>query len=264
MKSYIYGFIINIQFFSTIPLRVEVPMNKKHIERAIQMFPLLGLMQGAIYSGLLYALLHWTYFSDLAIAFLIWLMLIVITGGLHLDGWIDCSDALFSYRERAKRLVIMTDPRVGAFGVISVIVLLGARFLFIYEIVQRAELLTYLLILFVPLLGKVALGMFVTKMPVAKKEGLGFTFQQACQRYTLASYPVFLVGALALSFLWQKEGVLLLLLLLAATIVLFFLFRRKIIDAFGGITGDVLGAAAEGVEACLWMGVWLLHYYAMG
>lgn len=264
MRSFIYGLMINIQFFSTIPLYKEVPMTKKNIERAIQMFPALGLLQGLIYSGTLYVLLQWTLLSDVAVAFVIWLLLIVLTGGIHLDGWMDCSDAFFSYRERAKRLEIMTDPRIGAFGVISVIVLLGARFLFIYEVVQRVEPLTYLLVLFIPLLGKIALGFFLTKVPVAKKEGLGFMFQQACQRGTFVSYPIFLLVAFVLSSFWLRETILWLFTMLIFTLLLFYFVRKKILTSFGGITGDVLGASVEGVEACLWMVVWLLHYYAMG
>ena len=50
----------------------------------------------------------------------------------------DASDAFFSYRDRERRLEIMKDPRIGAFGVLRCLVLLSARFLFIYEIILRA------------------------------------------------------------------------------------------------------------------------------
>ena len=109
-----------------------------HIEKAIKMFPLLGILQGIFYAFLLYGLVNWTPFSPLAAAFFVWLSLIFLTGGLHLDGWMDASDAFFSYRDKQKRLEIMKDPRVGAFGVLSIIVLLSARFLFIYEITLHA------------------------------------------------------------------------------------------------------------------------------
>ena len=118
------------------------------------MFPVLGLLQGFLYGILAYALIQWTPLSALATAFIIWLSLIVVTGGIHLDGWMDCSDAYFSYRDREKRLEIMKDPRIGAFGVLSVIVILSAKFLFIYEIVVMAvDYHTYLLSLF-PFLEK--------------------------------------------------------------------------------------------------------------
>src|SRR5699024_7898278 len=106
----------------------KVPAKNKNIERSVQTLPLFGLIQGTIYAGLLYLLLTWTPLSSLAAAFLLWLFIIIFTGGLHLDAWIDCSDAYFSYQDQEKRLHIMKDSRIGAFGVLSVIVLLAARF----------------------------------------------------------------------------------------------------------------------------------------
>ena len=69
MKT-IKGLIMRIQFFTSIPIPYEVPMDRVHIERAIKTFPLLGLLQGIFYSFLLYGLMHWTAFSALAVAFL--------------------------------------------------------------------------------------------------------------------------------------------------------------------------------------------------
>src|SRR5699024_11361757 len=59
MKSYLYGFILNLQFLSIIPFPMEVPMEKKNIERSVQTFPVLGLIQGIIYAGSFYLLLEW-------------------------------------------------------------------------------------------------------------------------------------------------------------------------------------------------------------
>jgi adenosylcobinamide-GDP ribazoletransferase len=139
----IKGLIMCIQFFTSIPIPYEVPMDRRHMNMAIKMFPVLGLLQGLLYSALMYVLFEGTPLSALAIAFIIWLALIVITGGIHLDGWMDSSDAFFSYRDKSKRLEIMKDPRIGAFGVLSVIVILSARFLFVYEIVVMAVYCTY-------------------------------------------------------------------------------------------------------------------------
>ena len=48
-------------------------MDREHIERAIKMFPYLGLLQGIFYGFLLYVLMHWTPFSPLAVSFAVWL-----------------------------------------------------------------------------------------------------------------------------------------------------------------------------------------------
>src|SRR5699024_11511869 len=139
MRSYIYGMIISFHFFTVIPIQKEVPMTSQNIERAIRTFPIFGGLLGLIISGIAFTAMEWTPLSPLAIAFLLWVFPIVLTGGIHLDGWIDTNDAFFSYRDPSKRLEIMTDPRTGAFGLISIIVFLAAKFLFVYETVLHAE-----------------------------------------------------------------------------------------------------------------------------
>ena len=188
----------------------------------------------------------------------------MITGGIHLDGWMDCSDAFFSYRDRAKRLEIMKDPRMGAFGVLSVIVILSARFLFIYEIVVMAVDVSYIFIVLIPFIGKMVMGVLLMSVKSAKEDGLGTLFKQAASRRTLWIYPIYLLLILLLIlFLWPK-AVLGVLLLVIVAFLFILVASRKIMNWFGGITGDVLGASVEGVEILLWMTVWLWHYFAMG
>ena len=239
-------------------------MDKKYIHRAIQTFPLVGIFLGLILGGVLYALEEWAPFSTLAIAFILWLLTIVLTGGLHLDGWIDASDAFFSYQDQARRLEIMKDSRTGAFGVISVIVLLGARFLFIYEIIGRLHVWSYFLIILLPFLSKCVMGYLLCKMPLAKKEGLGAFFQSAARKNSLHLYWVYILISIIVAFVLGTEFGILLAILLAATAVFLLFLKRKIVAWFGGITGDVLGASVEGVELWLWFILWLLHYFVMG
>ena len=260
----IKGLVMCIQFFTSIPIPYEVPMDRPHINKAIKMFPVLGFLQGILYSVILYVLLQWTPFSPLAIAFFIWLALIIITGGIHLDGWMDCSDAYFSYRDKKRRIEIMTDSRIGAFGVLSVIVLLSAKFLFIYEIVLRSSKYTLLFIILIPFLGKIVMGILLLNVKSAKEEGLGALFKEAASRRTLWIYPIYVViMGLAIFLIWPKAMSGFLLLVLAALLFLI-VISRKTVRWFGGITGDVLGASVEGVECLLWMMVWLWLYFVMG
>jgi adenosylcobinamide-GDP ribazoletransferase len=255
---------MTIQFFTSIPIPYVVPMDRVHIERAIRMFPVLGLLLGFIYSFLLYVLMGWTPFSTLAISFIMWLVPILLTGGIHLDGWMDSSDAYFSYRDQKKRLEIMKDPRVGAFGVLSVIVLLSARMLFIYEVVSDSVHTIYLYIILIPFLSRSVMGVLLVKVRQAKEDGLGSLFQNAVSRTTLWVYPVYVLIVLGVFlFLWPEAFLSIVWLVLAAILLIIF-FSKKIIQWFDGMTGDVLGASVEGVETLLWMILWLWHYFAMG
>src|SRR4051794_31684633 len=139
MMKFLKGLLIDIQFFTAIPITRELPMDKDHLKKAVQAFPLLGIIQGLIYSAVFFLCHEFSPFSHLASSFLLWLLTILLTGGIHLDGWMDASDAYFSYQDREKRLEIMKDPRTGAFGVLSILVLLSCRFLFIYESTANVE-----------------------------------------------------------------------------------------------------------------------------
>jgi adenosylcobinamide-GDP ribazoletransferase len=262
MRKLLKGFLINVQFFTAIPIHLELPMDKPHLKSAVQAFPLLGLLQGGIYAGLFYLLLEYTPFSNLAAAFMLWLMSILLTGGIHLDGWMDASDGYFSYKDQEKRLEVMNDPRTGAFGVISIIVLLSTRFLFIYEITVNIHAASFLLIAVIPLFSKSVMGLLLLTVKSAKKEGLGALFQSAASPRDLWTYPVYIIGFLAIVILFDGGFYYLSILLVAAILILLFC-RRKAIKWFGGITGDILGAAVEGTELFLWMTLWLLHYFVM-
>ncbi|KKK38559.1 cobalamin biosynthesis protein CobS [Mesobacillus campisalis] len=260
--SYIKGFLLNMQFFTSIPIPLSLPMDKGHLERAVRTFPLLGLFQGAVYSALLYILVEWSSFSILTAAFAVWLAGIILTGGIHIDGWMDASDAYFSFRDKEKRLEIMSDPRTGAFGALSVIVLLSSRFFFIYEIVARMSGLSYFLIACIPIFSRAVMGVLLTVVKGAKEEGLGQLFQQSTTKYTLYAYPLYLFFPLA--GYWATNQAVSFIFMVLATLAILFYLRHKIPKWFGGMTGDVLGASVEGTELLLWMTLWLLHYFVMG
>ncbi|MGP4079496.1 adenosylcobinamide-GDP ribazoletransferase [Pseudalkalibacillus sp. R45] len=261
--KYLYGFIINFQFFTMIPIPVEISIDDDHLKKAVKTFPLLGLFQGFIYALTVYFLLQWTPFSNLAIAFIIWFVMILLTGGIHLDGWMDTSDAYFSYSSIEKRLEIMKDPRTGAFGVLSVIVLLSAKFLFIYEIVSGITFTSYLLIIILPFLSKGIMGLLLMTVPLAKEEGLAYHFRKAGDSSIRLVYLVFWIGLTGLVALIDFRTFFPILIMFIVVVICFIFLRSKTVKWFGGITGDVLGGSVEGVELMLWMTIWLLHYSVM-
>lgn len=264
IMNWLKGLLINFQFFTSIPVPIELPMDKDHLEKAIKTFPLLGLIQGVIYAFLFYAVLHWTPFSISTAALVLWLAGIIITGGIHLDGWMDTSDAFFSYRDREKRLEIMKDPRTGAFGVLSVIVLLGTKFFFIYEIAQKVQPETFLFIAAIPFFSKMGMGVLLLKVKAAKKEGLGTLFKHASNKRTLFIYPVYVILLFVAMGIFFNQILFGIIVFTSVSLLVVLILSKKIISWFGGMTGDVLGASVEGMELVLWMILWLLHYFAMG
>lgn len=262
LKAYTNGFLLNMQFFSAVPIHRELPVDARHLQAALRMFPLLGLVKGFVFGSVFWLLLEWSPLSPLGNAFLFWLLPIIWTGGLHLDGWIDTSDAFFSYRDIDRRLEILKDPRVGAFGVLSLIVLLAARFLFLYEIFLLGNAVFVPLIVLVPFYSQMITGLLLNGVKPAKEEGIAYFFQQGKDNRLAVVYSFWAVVAGLIFVL--ITGSIAMFLLLTAMAYLFFLFaRRGALKHFGGITGDLLGASLEGAEVLLWMILWLLASIGM-
>ncbi|WP_312094755.1 adenosylcobinamide-GDP ribazoletransferase [Niallia sp.] len=264
MKKWFIGFLLNIQFFTAIPVRKTLPMEGEFLQKSIKTFPLLGLFQGFIYMGLFFMLKEHTPFTNLAVAFFVWLGMILLTGGLHLDGWMDASDAYFSYQDAKKRLEIMKDPHVGAFRLLSVILLLSTKLLFIYEIVIRMQDFTYLFVMLLPFFSKALMGWILLFVQEAKKDGLGAYFKKSVQGQRTLFYSGYFVLVFLFFLFLFPQWMPLFFLFLSVSIGCYFLLSRFMKRAFGGLTGDLLGASVEGTELVLWATLWLLHYFVMG
>ena len=137
--------------------------------------------------------------------------LVVMTRGLHLDGFMDSCDALFGGHTRERRLEIMRDPHVGAFAVAGVVCLLIIKCAAVAGLVQPLRL--HMLILF-PCLSRWAMLLVMELYPYARSEGLGTAFLGSGGRLQL-----FFGFICALFASLLAAGVMGLILLLAASLV---------------------------------------------
>ncbi|MDX8344471.1 adenosylcobinamide-GDP ribazoletransferase [Rossellomorea sp. YZS02] len=249
--------LLNIQFFTVLPIRIEFLVGKYEIKWMVRTFPLVGFSIGIFLSIGYLVLDSFTQMSPLALSFYIWVLPIILTGGLHLDGYMDASDAFFSYRDKEKRLEIMKDPRVGAFGVLSLLVMLSSRFVFIYETVLYTDSAVITMVLmWIPFFSRIVMGASLILIAPAQKSGMGFSFSKYMTRNELFFLPAyFLVGGIC-SFL--QGGFYLYITFSIVTIGFFLFVYVKSIKWFGGMTGDTVGASVEGMEWMLWMTLWLL------
>jgi len=214
--------------------------------RSVPFFPWVGLVLG----GLIWAadpVLRWA-FSPLLSALLLIALLVVLTGGLHLDGWMDTADGLLSGRERERVLAIMKDSRVGAFGVLAVVLLLLLKWGGLAELgADRGPLL-----LLMPVAGRMAMTGCVLFWPDARSgEGIGSLFHQpdgggkkfGRQRLWGGWVSMFAVSLiiLALTGVWGW-------LTLWAAVACGWFMAARIARRLGGLTGDVYGAVNEAAE----------------
>jgi adenosylcobinamide-GDP ribazoletransferase len=254
------GFLLAMQFFTIIPYHKEIPWNDKTISWCLRLLPLIGLLIGLAGYLQVWMLIEFTAVSPLILSFWIMFFLIAITGGLHLDGWMDCSDAFFSYRNREQRLQIMDDPRVGSFAVLSVIFLLVFRYLFIYETILNSLSSAFLGILAIPILTRWMVVWLLLKGKLAKETGLAASFQKGVSPKTIKPITTMVFLLIVIIGFWQESLWILIAVVFAGLVYLLisFYFSKK---QFGGITGDTLGATIEGGETFLWWIVWLSHFF---
>lgn len=241
--------------FSAVPVKKQLDMNAKSVTWMYGFLPIVGLLMGSIISSGVFILSRYSEISDLLLAILIVIGMIVLTGGLHLDGWIDMSDAFFSYGEKEKRLEILDDPHTGAFGVISVFCLLVLKIGVIYEMLLHGQLAIVPFLIFIPFIARMGMLLYFVTMQPAKEKGLAAYFKGIVIQNKLAV----LIGVQSiLAFVcWFYVGVFNLFILVVIMLIAVVIYRNWSKKHFGGVTGDLLGALGEGLEVVLWLTILL-------
>ena len=213
-------------------------------------FPVAGLLLGAILAAT-DLLMHWGYplFTDVYRPFpaflsaaILAVLLVALTRALHLDGFMDCCDALLGGFNRERRLEILRDSHVGAFAVAGVVSLLLIKVAAIMAVPSSGRIWV---LLAVPCLSRWAMLLTLEVFPYARSQGIGTPFQPRGRRWQLlAGTLVALVAAVALT---GPAGLVLLAVACAVALGLG-AWASKLL---GGVTGDVYGAVNEISEASM-------------
>jgi len=119
-------FLLAIGFFTRFPVPMDDQTAKRPLSEASWAFPIAGLVVG-ICGGTVIAFGAGLNLPPLVLAFLAIGAMICLTGALHEDGLADCADGLWSGNDSETRLAIMHDSRIGAFGVIALVLILGLK-----------------------------------------------------------------------------------------------------------------------------------------
>jgi cobyrinic acid a,c-diamide synthase len=165
-RSFGIGFFAALQFLTIVPPVVRRPFTELELGRAVGWFGLVGTLLGFALAGADYAL--GLVFPDSARAALVLAMWVLLTGALHLDGFLDTCDGLFGGRTPDERLRIMRDERVGAFAVIGGVLLLLVKYACLTALAVRWAAL---LVAVTVARGGLALAIFA--FPYARADGAG-------------------------------------------------------------------------------------------
>ena len=230
----IQGFVIALSMYSRIPMpRME--WSGEGMRYALCFFPLVGVVIGGVVTGF-----HWLAgylgLTETASACIGTALPLLITGGIHMDGFLDTVDARSSCQDRQRRLEILKDPHTGAFAIIGggvYLLLYVAVFSLLGEKAFPAAAGIYVM-------TRALSGWSVVAFPKAKKDGLASTFASGAQEKTVQVVLV-LWAAAAAGYFWYTGGLwAAAALVLAAGAVLFWYYRMAVRE-FGGMTGDLAG-----------------------
>lgn len=227
------SFVIAFSMYSRIPMP-KVEWSEKGMKYAMCFFPFVGVVLGL----LLYACLRlfsWLPASGLTRAAALTVLPVLVTGGIHVDGYVDTSDALQSWQSAERKLEILKDPHVGAFGVIRVAV----YFLVTFGVMAEMDPHSMALYGGGLFLSRTLSGLSVVSFPCAKNSGLAAAFADGAAKKRVRGI-LLLYLALAfcyLAFFGGGGGCL----AFAGGIASFFYYYKMAKKQFGGITGDLAG-----------------------
>lgn len=247
IKDALYGAMLALQFLTQLPVRFACPWNERTAKWALRMFPLAGFAVGGAV-----ATVDWLSGgrTDWLGALLLLTVWVAVTGALHLEGWMDVTDAAMSQAQGERRWAIMKDPHVGSFAIVSVVLLLLWKLMLVHEVLLRLESGTWLFFLMIPAMARTGALAYMRWLPSARSEGLGAEWKRH-----LGSIDV-LIAVFILIPLWLADARFgwLGLALLGWTL----LYGSWCKLRFGGMNGDLTGAYIEGAElslllACWWM-----------
>ena len=217
--------------------RILMPMfewKEEDMKYAMCFFPAIGAVIGAVFFGM-YLLLDRILTGKILAAGILLAVPLFITGGIHMDGFMDTCDARASYGDREKKLGILKDTHTGAFAVIF-----GGLYLILYaaactELDEGSALLTAIGFI----LSRALSGLSTATFPEARKHGMLADFMKDAKKKTVAVWMVilFLAAAVLELFLGGRIGGI----ILSASILIFFYYRHMAVKEFGGVTGDLAG-----------------------
>ena len=235
---------VALAMYSRIPVP-SVDWDEKNMKYAMCFFPVVGAVTGALVYGAGRLLLERTDCGSLFFAAVMTLIPLLVTGGIHLDGFADTMDALHSYGDREKKLSILKDPHAGAFAVIWVC----AYFLASAALWSEADLSVLPAASLIFPFSRALSGISVVSFPAAKDSGLLRTFRDGAQRRRTRGI-LLLWAALCAGGMVRLSPLPGLGALCAALLVFlhYYLLGKK---QFGGTTGDLAGYFLQGCELAM-------------
>ncbi len=227
---------VSFSLYSRIPMP-RFPWDEDDMKHSLSFFPLIGLLIGALICGL--HMNPFVFELPLFIKTILTVLIpILITGGFHLDGFMDTEDAIRSYRDRERKLEIMKDAHVGAFAVIGLLIVtlffLAGTGLLLYA-GDDGTIIVFALIFAESRALSGICSMFFDK---ARKDGMLASETAEKKKSVVVFLFIWLAAVIAAAFFIAPIPAA----FMQAAFVLFTVYYRILTyRQFGGVTGDTAG-----------------------
>jgi adenosylcobinamide-GDP ribazoletransferase len=218
------------------------------IGAAVWAFPLVGAVVGGLCALVLGAAL-WVGIPASLAAGVALAAGILATGGLHEDGLADVADGFGGGRDRARKLEIMRDSRIGSYGGLALILSLGLRWQALAFLAAQRPKLAVLALIALAISSRAGMPLALLLMPAARPDGMGKSAEGPTQGRAFAAVAI---AALAVILLCGPQAAPW---VIAAQAAVQLLFARAAMRQIGGQSGDVLGAMQQLAEIAGWLAI---------
>ena len=242
-------FLDALRFLTIIRVPRRGKASPEEVARSLGYFPLVGVIIGLILAGL-YWLLSLVLPSSVVSGLLI-VISVVLSGGLHLDGFVDTCDGIAGHKDAEARWQVMHDSRAGAFGIVGVFCLLLVKYVSLNSIPPTLMMATLVLM---PVLSRWAMVYAIFAYPYARPSGLGRVFKEEASWWKLTVATLIALAVVIPWFRWAGLVIMLGVWVIAVAMAAY--LRRK----FSGLTGDTYGAINEVAEVSVLLLVCLLAH----
>lgn len=246
----IKSLLVAISTYSIFPVP-QFEWRKEHMKYSICFFPIVGIFI-AILDAAFYYIFRYSSVSVFFTACILTILPLIVSGGIHLDGFMDTSDALASHAPNERKLEIMNDPNIGAFAVIYAIIYIVLELAFMYELLRQNAIM-----IIAPsyILSRALSGYMALKLPKARKGGMldsllnentnkkskfvVITISLFSSLLMITINPLIASGALTSALLWC------------------IIYKHIALKNFDGVTGDTAGFFLQLCELFMLFGAFI-------
>lgn len=249
IKNIFGSMIIAFSMYSKIPVP-HVEWKKENMKYVMCFFPLVGLVIGIV-MGAWMCLAKFLGIGNILFAGIATVIPVIITGGIHIDGFCDTVDARSSNQSIERKLEILKDPHIGAFALIYCVIYFITVFSFWSAIKINIDTIFFIVLGF--MISRAFSALAIVTFKCSKNSGLAYMFSNSAERQVVKkSILVYIVLTFTMMLVINRFLAIITILLV---ILCFVKYKKMSYNEFEGITGDLAGYFLQMLELILLIAV---------